>query len=181
MDTTFFLSLLGALAWVPTIIDFFKKPKLIGRILAFEAFNGTFNEEEKVMYFFEINMISLNKSINVLDLDIGLKHVGSRNIVKGEWYWFNNFEVFKFNKRFKLDIPVDSTIPFKGNINNTEMQKVYLTFTTDIHQELEESKLDELHLTFHDAKGKKRKINLKLNKIDEKQIMWDDKVWKEVK
>lgn len=129
------LSLVGALAWTPIIINkFFTKPKLDGKIITEMNQEGamTFNPEEGaqngIMYFLKLSLISLHKDFNLKDVSVKLKYPNDINLYDGRMYWAYSLE-FHFNGSLRYcKAPSNQALIFQKQLPKNSPINTYVTF-----------------------------------------------------
>ena len=170
---------IGASAWLaPWAYSKFSKPTLKARTLSLFANSGKFNNKNCLLYFLALNITSLKKCFNIDTIQISVTY--EKNSVKylGEVHWARKNEwAGPSGERLSLDILPENTLPFIGTLPKNITKKVYLTFNVD-KADLEDFK--EIELIFIEQSSHSCKIIIKNENIKEHQLIWDDRIWKDV-
>lgn len=171
--------LIGAFAWfAPLVYQIFTKPKIKAELVSKFENSGNFSGSDCLMHFLALNIISLNKCFNIKKTNISIKYKGNSDKYSGTLFWARKNEWAGPNQeRLTLNILPEETLPYVGTIPKDITKKIYLTFRVD-KAELDEFELIEL--TFEEHSGCQSKVVISSDQIVPDQILWDDRIWKEV-
>lgn len=163
------MSFIGALAWLPWIVDIIAKPKLKCRLIShFENF-GSYNGQPGTLYFVALNVISLRKPFHIRDTRVS---VDGR---AGNLYWarFSKW-CGPNNEALTLLINPEDTLPFAGTIPQDITKTIYMTFKVDGPESKPFGQID-IVLIAHS--GNQETITIRNKEINGDQILWDDQIW----
>jgi len=173
-------SLFGAAAWTaPYVYSKCSKPKLKARLVSCSGSEANVINELAYINFFALNMISLNKSFQMKDINIKVKYKGIDEYFVGDWIWLRKLILpdYPQGNLVTLEIKPEDTLPFVGTLPKDSTKLVYLLFKTKVSN-LTNIEFEEIKLTFIDFKGKSQTINVTIP--EESKIVYDDRIWKEV-
>jgi hypothetical protein len=178
-NITTITGLVGASAWLsPWVYKKFTKPELKGRVISQFTNDGEFNQREGLLHFIALNMISLNRSFNIKNIDISVWYKSSPERYHGKLFWARkNTWTGQNGKQLRLEIQAEDALLFIGTIPQDVTKKFYLTFKVD-KAELEE--FEKIVIVFTEESGHKSTVEINQQSIDGEQMLWDDRIWIEV-
>ena len=71
------ISIIGALAWIPFLVDYCAPHKLQGKLISNYANFGKFNGQNSSMFLFKVGLISENHELVFRDIDIRVRFANS--------------------------------------------------------------------------------------------------------
>ena len=170
--------IIGASAWLaPWVYKKLSKPNLKGRIISHLENKGESNSKQCLMHFLALNVISLNRPFNIKCTDITVKYKKSSDCYNGKLFWARKNEWALDEKRLRLSIQAEDTLPFFGTIPQDVTKKIYMTFKVD-KAELEE--FERIVIVFTEQSGHKSTVEIDRQLIDADQMLWDDRIWKDI-
>ena len=130
------------------------------------------------MHFLALNVISLNRCFNIKSTEISVKYKSASDSYNGKLFWARkNVWASQNNKRLRLEIQAEDTLPFVGTIPQDITKKIYMTFRVD-KAKLEE--FEKIVIVFTEESGRKSTIAIDKHSIDGDQMLWDDRIWKDL-
>lgn len=170
--------LVGASAWLaPWVYKKLTKPELKGRVVSYFLNAGKFNGKSCLMHFFALNVISVNRCFNINNTNISVEY-SSSNSYSGKLFWARKNEwAGPNNERLRLEIQPEDTLPFVGTIPQDVTKRIYLTFMVD---KAEPEEFEKIVIVFTEESGHKSIVEINRQSIDDDQILWDDRIWKNV-
>jgi len=174
-------AIIGALAWLPWVIDSLTPPKVYGSLLSQLLNSGEFNANEGkkigILHFFKISITCINKNFNIKSISINVKYKEDSKWYNGEIYWARtSIWTMPGNSETKsLTIPHTEFLGFTNVLEKDKSKFYYLTFITD-KKELAE--YETVRIIFTDFKENRQEVNFISEEIDANKILWEDDIWK---
>lgn len=130
------------------------------------------------MHFLALNVISLNRCFNIKNTEISVKYKSTSDNYNGKLFWARKNEwAGPNNERLRLEVQAEDTLLFVGTIPQDVTKKIYMTFSVD-KAELEE--FERIVIEFTEESGRKSTVAIDKRSIDGDQMLWDDRIWKDV-
>jgi len=185
---TLIASIIGALAWLPTIIDKLQKSKIQGKIINyFQAYNSHITypvlEEtrtlEGLQYIIKLSFVVTNRNFNLRDIKVNLKYHNDPKIYKGELFWPNNFVNTNSmtGRKQRLKISPNESISFLHSLKKDETINAYLIF---IVNKKVPANFEEFEFVFINHKKEKLKMKFRREDIDFKNILREDDMFEPI-
>lgn len=170
---TFILALVGALAWIPTVIVHLKKISLRGKIIS-RYVNYTEGKKETLILY-KLSIILLNKSFNLKQIrcEIVDKDGNSYKSTAGNWREIK-FCFGESNKEFKCTVNgneyLNNHVQIPANISVPSY--LFFKFHVDLERQLESTKF-----IFESFEGEIISLVFKEAGIQGGELWFDDSVW----
>lgn len=183
METvTLFISILGALAWLPFLYDISKRSKILGKIINY--FDGTestteyFEFGQKKMarglqYIIKLSTAVINKSFYLKDAEVYVKYVNDKTIYKGVIFWPDDFVITdeKTNKQRHLRIKQEESVKFLHVLQKDETTDFYVIFIVENVARKNVTNFEYFEFRFINHKGRTLKLKIKREDIDFKNLL----------
>jgi hypothetical protein len=169
--TTFILALIGALAWIPEIIKYFKKMSLEGKIIS--RYNNLTADKQQTFFLYKLSILFVNKPFN-------LKQIRCEMVDKdGNTYKSTARNLRKLVFGFENDF-------FECAANGNEYLNNYSIFLSDInvsgylffsfHENLDRP-LESTKFIFESFEGKILSLVFKEKDIRGDELWFDENLW----
>jgi len=167
---TLIISLIGAGAWIPSIINLLRRNRIYGKMIS--RYNNC--NDNDTFFLFKLSILIENKDFNLKDIECEIEFEDGQ-ILKSTAL---NMRKITFNKNEELTV---SGINFLNNIsvlNCNKNQEGYLFFKYGIVKPT--TKIIKTKFIFIDYKNKKKYLTFVENEIESKKLFYDDSIWKQI-
>jgi hypothetical protein len=170
--STLILGLIGALAWLPTIIETCKKPKIDGKIIS--RYNNITHDKKQLLFLYKLSVVATKKNFLLKDIDLKTKFKSSSEIISTSR---NNRQIV-FNidgKLKKLNVPDNKFLNNLSVLKKDSPEVGYLFFSIDYDKD---EPIDYIELNFISFDEKKeKKLRFSSYDIKEEKLLFDDSIW----
>jgi|WetSurMetagenome_2_1015567.scaffolds.fasta_scaffold1055865_1 hypothetical protein len=170
METlTLIISLIGALAWLPTIFETIRKRKLSGKMIS--RYNN-FNSND-TFFLFKLNIFSKNKDLYLKDVfceiefEDGITYKGIAS----------NMRLVIFNGNEKLKILGTNFINNLSVLPKNTGVEGYLYFSYNF---VRKEQIKNTKFEFITFENKKYILDFKESDINSKTLFYDDSIWEKI-
>ncbi|MEB2777959.1 hypothetical protein SYJ56_21775 [Algoriphagus sp. D3-2-R+10] len=175
------LAIIGALAWIPWLVDRYTQPKIYGRLISNLINQGQIQNGDEfihsTMHFLKLSITCINKNFNVKDISIRVKYQNNNEWYTGNINWAHT-SIWAMpgttGETKKLILPNEQFLGFTNWIEKDVSKFYYLTFFVE-KEELQE--YETIVLTFQNYILNSQEIRIVASEIDRHQILWDDSIW----
>lgn len=175
------LAIIGALAWIPWLVDKYTPSKIYGRLISNLINQGQIQNGNELihskMHFLKLSITCINKNFNVKDISIRVKYQNNNEWYTGNTNWAHtSIWAMPGNNsgKKKLILPNEQFLGFTNLIEKDVSKFYYLTFFVE-KEDLQE--YESIVLTFHNYNLNTQEIRIVASEIDQHQILWDDSIW----
>ena len=170
---TIIIAAIGALSWIPQIIELLKPNKISGKIIS-QYFNFT-ADHNNILILYKLSVVSMNKDYFLKDINLKIKFESSEVLTSISRN--NRLTVFTFERPKKLLVPNNE---FLNNLSIFPKNKAvvgYLFFSVP-HSNEENIKTVEFEF-LSQQKGIK---TLKFSSADiiKEKLLFDDTIWSDL-
>ena len=169
--TSFILALIGALAWIPDIIEYFKKISLNGKIIS--RYNNLTADKQQTFFLFKLSILFMNKSFNlkqirceIVDNDGNIYKSTARNLRKIVF----GFDDGHYQCTANGDEFLNNFAVFTSGANVSG----YLFFS--FHENLDRS-IKSTKFIFESFEGKVLSLNFNETEIRGDELWFDEDLW----
>ena len=177
--TTFVVAMIGAFAWLPTILNLMKPTKIEGKILSQYANLGKLpNGHDAGIIVQKLSLYSKNRNFNLKDMEVYLKFPNIKDEIRCQlWTWRNLYFTFdedgkKVQRKLNLEVK-DYLLQFTL-LPKDQSVVGYLSFSFD---HTKDEKWDQIRYVFIDFDGNRKKLVIKKDNISDNTQVFDDKIW----
>ena len=172
-------ALLGGLIGLsPSIISYFKKTKIKGKIISQYGCLGTIQGGENVSIILQkVSIFAQNKNFYLKDFDIYIKYPSGPEIKCKNWTWRTvefTFNQNGMNVQKKLNIDKKDYLLHFTILPKEQSVIGYLSFTID---SVVDEKFDYVRYVFKDYNGAVRELKIDKTEIIENTQIFDDTIW----
>ncbi len=170
--STLTIGFIGALAWLPIILESFKEQKIEGKIIS--SYNNITKDKKQILFLYKLSVISINKDFLLKDIDVKIKFKSSPNIITTSRN--NRLVVFNIDGEFKkLNVSENQFLNNLSVLKKDSPEVGYLFFSVDYDKD---EPIDFIEFIFKPYDSKEQKTLLFENKdIKEEKLLFDDKIW----
>ena len=169
----------GLIGLTPSIISYFRKPKIKGRIISQYANVGSSPECGKCSIILQkVSIFSEHQNFYLKEIEIFAKFLNSTEIECKNWIWRALTFTFDDNgKPIKRNLNID---PKDYLLHFTVFPKEqsiigYISFTFDT---IKDEKIEYIKYLFKDYKGNVIELKIDKSEIVESTQIFDDSIWK---
>jgi hypothetical protein len=165
----------GLIGLSPSIISYFRKPKIKGRIISQYANVAPSPEGEKCSIFLQkVSIFSEHQNFYLKEIEIFVKFPNSTEIECKNWMWRAlTFTFDGIQRKLNID-PKDYLLHF--TVFPKEQSIIgYISFTFDL---IKDEKFEYIKYLFKDYKGNVSELKIDQSEIVESTQMFDDSIWK---
>lgn len=170
--STLIIGIIGALAWLPIILENLKEQKIEGKIIS--SYNNINKDRTQIFFLYKLSILSTNKDFLLKDIDLKIKFKTSPEIISTSRN--NRLVVFNIDGYFKkLNVP-DNAFLNNLSILKKDLPEVgYLFFKVDYNKD-EPIEYIEFKFSSFDNKTEK-KLRFTNEEIKEEKLLFDDSIW----
>lgn len=177
--TTFILAIIGALAWLPTIVVSLKTTKIEGKILSQYANLGKLpNGHGAAIIVQKLSLYSRNRNFYLKDIEVYLKFPDIKDELKCTlWAWrdlYFSFDDKGHKVQRKLNIEAKDYLLQLTILPKDQSVVGYLSFSVG---HLKDEKYDYVRYVFIDFDGNKKNLVIRKDNISDNTQIFDDKIW----
>ncbi len=171
------LAFIGALAWLPWLVERCQEPKIFGRVISYALNDGNFNHRNGILHFFKLSITTANQNIHIKELKISVKYPGDENWYKGKIFWgrYSSWLLDDIGTLKQLIIPPDQFIGFTNFLAKDKTNFYYLTF---IVENRPFGMFEKVKFDFSNFKDGLVSFEIDGAKIDNDEILFDDSIWR---
>ncbi len=190
---TLVISIIGALAWLPSILEWCRKPIVKGRLVGLTySEEGSYEADDPrtqskirikgICYYPKLALTALHKNFNVKLINVFVKYPNDPQIYKGTIYYAPEINLsFKLRsgkqERKTLCIPPSEHITLLTVLEQGKMAAVFIPFIIDKGTF---SFFDWIEFRFFDYKDKYQSIIIRKDDIDIPNTIFEKQYWKEI-
>jgi hypothetical protein len=171
--STLILGFIGALvAWLPTIFETLKKPKIEGKIIS--QYYNIANNKQQLLFLYKLSIVATKKDFLLKDIDLKTKFKSSSEIISTS----RNTRQIVFNideKLKKLNVPDNKFLNNLSVLKKDSPAVGYLFFSID-YDKCEPIDYIELNFISY-GKKKEKKLRFSSYDIKEEKLLFDDSIW----
>jgi hypothetical protein len=172
-------ALLGGLIGLsPSIINYFRRSKIRGKIISQYANLGSTPKGEKGQIIFQkISIFSMYKNFFLKDIEIYVKFPNEPEIKCKNWTWRELIFTFPENERNiqkKLNIDKNEYLLHFSVFPKEQSVVGYISFSID---SLKDEKFEYVKYLFKDYKGHVKQLKIDKSEIIENTQLFDDSIW----
>jgi hypothetical protein len=175
---TLIIAIIGALAWLPTIISLFLPKSIEGKVISQYANLGKLSSGEDASILVQkMSLFSKNKDFFLKDIQVYIKYPTSQEIKCRVLTWRHLIFTFNENGRAvqkKLRINAQEYLIHNTVLPRDQAVVGYLSFSTD---HLKDEKYEYIRYVFIDFKGKRRQLLIYSKDISDDRTIFDDSIW----
>ncbi len=172
------VAVVGALAWLPTIIDYFKNPIIRGRIISQYGNVGSVPGGGLCSIILQkISVFSANRDFFLKDLDVYIKYPNSDEIKCTVWTWRNlefSFDSNGKSVKKKLNINKNEYILHLTVLPKNQSIVGFVSFTIS---PIKDEKFEYIKYRFKDFKNNIKELKISKPEIIDSTQMFDDSIW----
>ena len=168
------LTILGVIAaWAPFLVERFNPVQIKGKLISQYDNIGTFRGEEKALFLFKLNVVSVNQTFNLKDIDIEINFEQNGWIQTTSVNQRQTFFTLK-NKLRKLNVPESSFLNNYTLLKKDEPIVGYVMTTTPYFKN---DKIIEIKFLFKSFDGTTKLLSFKTSEINDIKLLYDDSIW----
>lgn len=180
---TLIVSVVGAAAWLPWLFERFSPSRIVAKIISLTLIpNQSLDYLDKdgpkhlngIGYFLKLNIIALNKTINIQKLEVSVKYPNEAKPHQGRIYWARKVRVALEGTPHTLQIPSSQFLPFINILDKDKVVSCYLTFMVD---KANFEDFESVILKFIDFRNQSVSAVIGWNEIDHSVMLFEDSVW----
>ena len=171
--TAFILALIGALAWTPTILEFFKRSEIEGKIIS--RYNNLNRDKTQTMFLYKLSIFSKNKSFNIKNISCELEDLNGEKFLAAARN--NRLVIFTFEKPYKLLVPGNEFLNNYSFLPADKNVVGYLCFHFDGNLD---RILKSTTFIFESFDNKVKRLNVQESNLQKEQLFFDDTIWQSV-
>lgn len=164
---TLIISIIGAGAWIPSIVKFVKRNKIYGKLISrYNNYNGT-----ETFFLFKVSVLIENKDFNLKDIKCEIEYEDGQIFISSAC----NMRKIIFNDNEELDF---SKINFLNNISIFICNKNlsgYLFFKFGFVKPT--TKIKKTKFIFIDYNNNEKTLLFVENEIESTKLFYDDTIW----
>lgn len=177
---TLITAIVGALAWLPTLIPIFRRGKIEGKVISqYANFGKLPNGVDALILVQKMSLFSRNKDFFLKDILVYIKYPTlSQEIKCGVWAWRQLVFTFKENGldvQKKLQIDAKDYLLHFSVLPKDQAVSVYISLSVD---HLHDEKYEYIRYVFIDFKEKRRQFKIFDKDISNDRIIFDDDIWR---
>jgi len=167
---TLILSVIGALAWLPEIISLLKKQEIFGKII---SRYGNYNDKE-TFFLFKLGLFSKNKTFDLKEVSCEIEFEDGQRFNSVS----RNMRKVIFNRNEELQILGKEFINNFAILPSDSNLEGYLFFSFEFVKKT--IKMTKTTFLFKSFNNREKKVVFNERDIDERQLFYDDSIWKKV-
>jgi hypothetical protein len=171
--TTFILALIGALAWMPHILDFFKKSKIEGKTIS--RYNNINADKTETIFLFKLSIFSKNKSFNLKQISCEIEDLNGKIFLATARN--NRLIVFTFEKPYKLLVPENQ---FLNNFSLLPADKNVVGYLCFHFAGNLDRKLRTTTFILESFNKRVQRLRFQESDVHKEQLLFDDTIWQTV-
>lgn len=164
---TLIISLAGALAWLPQIINWCRRQKLFGKIIS--RYNNY--SDTTTFFLFKLSLLIKNKPLNIAEIQCKIEYEDGQIFSDKA----RNMRKVVFNGNEELLVLGKNFINNFAILRNDQNIEGYLFFAFEHVKK--ETKLTKTTFIFKSFDGKEKKLVFNEKDLDGKQLFYDDSIW----
>ncbi|MCC9063392.1 hypothetical protein [Flavobacterium piscisymbiosum] len=170
--STLIIGLIGALAWLPIILENLKEQKIEGKIIS--SYNNTNKDKTQIFFLYKLSIVATNKDFLLKDIDLKIKFKSSSEIISTSRN--NRIVVFNIDGNFKkLNVPDNTFLNNLSILKKDSPEVGYLFFSVDY---CKDEPIDYVEFKFISFDNKKEKsIRFTNEEIKNEKLLFDDSIW----
>jgi len=165
---TLLISIIGALAWLPRILDKLKKQELHGKIIS--RYNN-FNDKE-TFFLFKMSLFSKNKTFHLMEVSCSIEFEDGQQFSSIA----RNMRKVVFNQNEELQILGKDFINNFSILPNDVNVEGYLFFSFGFVKQT--VKITKTTFIFKSFENQTKTLPFNEKDIDDRQLFYDDTIWK---
>ena len=170
--STLIIGLIGALAWLPIILENLKEQKIEGKIIS--SYSNINKEKSQIFLLYKLSIVSVNKDFLLKDIDLKIKFKSSSEIISTSRN--NRLVVFGIGGKLKkLNVPDNTFLNNLSVLKKDSPEVGYLFFSVDYDKNEPIDYIEFKFISFDDKKEKS--IRFRSEDIKEEKILFDDSIW----
>ncbi len=171
--------IIGALAWLPTIVPLFLSQSIEGKIISQYANVGKIPSGQGAAIFVQkVSLFSKNKDFFLKDIEVYIKFPSSHQEERCTvWTWRNLSFSFDENGRRvqkKLRIDAGEYLIYKTILPRDQTVVGYISFSCD---HLKDERYEYIKYVFINFNGVKRQLRISGKDVSDNKTLFDDSIW----
>ena len=171
--TTFILALIGALAWTPTLLGFFKRGRIEGNMIS--RYNNLNKDKTQTMFLYKLSIFSKHKPFDIKRISCELEDLNGEKCFAAARN--NRLVIFTFEKPYKLLAPGDQFLNNYVLLLADKNVVGYLCFHFDGNLD---RKLKSTTLIFESFGRKSQRLCFQESRIQKEELFFDDTIWQSI-
>lgn len=170
---TFALALIGALAWMPSIVTWLKPNKIVGKMIS--RYNNLNADRTQTLFLYKLSILSKNKSFNLNQIKCEIEdHDGNKFLASAE---NNRLVVFTYENPKKLLVSGEDFLNNSSFLSSNKNITGYLFFK--FNGDLDFKPLSTTFI-FESFENKIRRLKIKESDTLGKELFFDDTIWQTI-
>lgn len=171
----------GFIGLLPSIINFFKKAEIKGKILSqySNQIKTQLDDKTKIVFLHKLSIFVENKNFSLKDVEINIKFPSTSEIKCQNWIWRDlkflfNDNIVGNNIQKRLNIEQKEYLLHFTILPKEQSIVGYFSFTID---QIIDEKLEYIKYIFKDYKGNNIELKINQDEISENTQLFDDSIW----
>jgi len=177
---TLIIAIVGALAWLPTIVPLFRCQQLYGKVISQYANFGKLPDgAEAAIFLQKVSLLASNKDFFLKEIEIYLKYAGSPQEEKCRpWTWRRlTFTFPEGGRQVPRQLAIDAReyLAHRTVLPHDQAVVAYVSFSSS---QLRDEKYEYVKYVLVDFKGKRRDFVVRGVDVRDNQTLFDDDIWR---
>ena len=175
---TLIVALIGAAAWIPNILGYFKKSEIRGKIISNYNNLRAIDGETQSIYLLKLSLFVANKTFHLRDIQVFIKFPSNKNELECKvWIWRRlsfTFDEYGVKKSLQLKIDNNEYLLLSAVLPKDQNVVGYLSFSVNY---LKDEMFDYLRIIFRDYNDKDIVLKITKEEIEPNKLLFDDNIW----